>query len=79
MYRDDSPSVAIDVTSEALTNGKRTEGTTFFLAGDKWVYNLGTKDFQEVGSYHAIMVSGDPSEYIIDPTCKGLFIIENRP
>jgi len=56
------PMVSVDVTDEALTNGKRTEGTQFFLAGDKWVYNLATKEFTEVGSYRAIMVSGDPSE-----------------
>jgi hypothetical protein len=72
------PGVAVDVTDYALTNGKRTKGAQFVLAGEKWSFNLATKGFKDVGQYVGSMVSGDPSEYTIDPRCDGLFVIENR-
>jgi len=67
---------AVDVTDDALTSGKRTDGNQFELAGDKWAFNLWTKNYTAVGRYEATMVSGDPSEYVIDPTCRGVFVIE---
>jgi len=65
-----------DVTDDALTPGKRSEGNQFILAGDKWTFNLWTKLYSAVGTYTATMVSGDTDEYRIDPDCEGIFVIE---
>jgi len=65
-----------DVTPDALTSGKRSDGNQFELTGDSWAFNLWTKNYTAVGRYEATMVSGDPSEYVIDPTCRGVFVIE---
>jgi hypothetical protein len=74
------PDVAIDVTPDALSNGKRTDGPEFVvIAGDTWSYNLSTKGFTQTqgdGSYYTTMISGDPDEYVIDPACLGVFVIE---
>jgi len=67
---------AADVTADALTSGKRSDGNQFELTGDSWAFNLWTKNYTAVGRYEATMVSGDPGEYVIDPTCRGVFVIE---
>jgi hypothetical protein len=75
------PSVSIDITEESFPNGKRTSGPEFFRAGGKWHYNLASMGFDDgpdenPDTYTATMISGDPSEYVIGPTCKALFVIE---
>jgi hypothetical protein len=74
------PKVAIDVTPDALSNGKRTDGRQFIvISGDTWSYNLATKGLTEVqgdGSYYATMISGNPDEYVISPACLGVFVVE---
>jgi hypothetical protein len=77
VYEDSAPSVSVDITDDSFNNGKRTDGIEFFLAGDKWIHNLASRGFGESsGTYTGTIESGDPSEYIIDPTCEGLFVIE---
>jgi len=65
-----------DVTDEALTPGKRDDGNQFILAGDKWTFNLWTKNYTADGTYTVTMQSGDTDEYVIDPICKGVFVID---
>ena len=65
-----------DVTDDALTSGKRNEGNQFILAGDKWTFNLSTKLYSAQGSYTVTMESGNTDEYVIDPACEGIFVIE---
>jgi len=65
-----------DVTDDALTPGKRDDGNQFILAGDKWTFNLWTKNYTADGTYTVTMQSGDTDEYVIDPVCKGVFVIE---
>ena len=67
---------AADVVEDALWSGEGTEGNAFELAGTTWQFNLKTKNFNESGRYTATMESGDTNEYVIDPTCKGVFLIE---
>ena len=52
-----------------------TEGNEFEynLVDQVWQYNLKTKDYTAAGTYTITIVSGDDSEYIIDPTCEALF------
>ena len=66
---------AIDVTDDALPVGFGTEGNQFEynLADQVWQYNLKTKDYTAAGTYTITMVSGDDSEYLIDPTCEATF------
>jgi hypothetical protein len=73
------PDVAIDVTPDALSNGKRTDGRQFIvISGDTWSYNLPVKGFTEtgIGQYYASIISGDPDEYVISPGCVGVFVID---
>jgi len=80
----DEMMVSWDVSEYALAPGKSSDGQQFTLAGDKWTFNLSTKvsgqppgsQVGDPGTYTGTMVSGDPSEYVIDPTCTGVFIIE---
>ena len=66
---------AVDVTDDALPAGFGTDGNEFeFAVADGiWQYNLKTKNYSAVGTYAITMVSGDESEYIIDPTCEAAF------
>jgi hypothetical protein len=66
---------AVDVTDDALVNGKGTDGNQFELAGDTWQFNLKTKNYSSTGTYTGSMLSGDPAEYVVDPSCEGVFVI----
>ncbi len=67
---------AVDVTGDALPAGQGTDGNQFSFSGSKWQFNLKTKNYSSSGTYTVTMVSGDASEYTIDPTCAGVFVIE---
>ena len=67
---------AVDVTDDALPAGQGTDGNQFSFSGSKWQFNLKTKNYSSSGTYTVTMVSGDASEYTIDPTCAGVFVIE---
>jgi DNA-binding beta-propeller fold protein YncE len=66
---------AQDVTDDALPAGFGTEGNEFEynLANGVWQFNLKTKNYSAAGTYTITMVSGDESEYLIDPTCEAVF------
>ncbi len=64
----------IDVTDQALAEGLGTDGNQFVFTGDRWQFNLQTKGFSAVGRYVVSMISGDPAEYVIDPTCEVAFL-----
>jgi hypothetical protein len=40
---------------------------------EAWHFNLKTKEYTAAGTYTITMVSGDNSEYIVDPTCEAVF------
>lgn len=63
------------VEVDALPAGQGSEGNQFVYTDDgKWQFNLKTTDFAAAGTYSVMMVSGDDSEYAIDPTCESSFI-----
>jgi hypothetical protein len=67
----------IDVTDDALPAGLGTEGNQFvFTDGDKWQFNLKTIEYTATGTYSIFIVSGNESEYIIDPSCEAQFVIK---
>ena len=67
----------IDVTDEAYPVGQGSDGNQFvFTEEDKWQFNLKTKNYNASGTYHISTISGDSSEYNIDPECTATFIIE---
>jgi hypothetical protein len=67
----------INVTDDALPAGQGTEGNQFVFTDDlKWQFNLKTKNYSAAGTYNIFMVSGDASEYMIDPMCEATFVIE---
>ena len=76
IFDDAMAPMAVDVTDDALSNGKGTDGNEFELSGDKWQYNLRTKNYTADGTYTSTMQSGDTGEYVIDPICEGIFVIE---
>jgi hypothetical protein len=69
---------AQDVTEDALPVGFGTDGNEFEynLADGVWQFNLKTKNYTAGGTYTITMVSGDESEYLIDPTCQAAFVRE---
>lgn len=67
---------AVDVTDQALPAGQGTAGNQFTFHDSKWQFNLETKNYTASGTYTINMVSGDVSEYTIDPTCMAKFVIE---
>jgi len=68
--------VAEDVTDQALPPGMGTKGNQFKYDGEKWHFNLKTKNYTAPGRYTITMVSGDDCEYIVDPTCTAVLLIE---
>jgi len=79
------PLVEIDFTGgypteppgeDFLPAGQGDEGNQFVFTGSRWQFNLQTKNFSGSGTYTIRAVSGDPSEYLIDPTCIATFLIE---
>jgi len=65
-----------DVTADALPAGQGTEGNQFEFSDGKWQFNLQTKNFSGSGTYDIYVLSGDPNEYTINPTCTATFVIE---
>ena len=65
-----------DVTDQSLSAGQGMDGNQFeFADNEKWRFNLKTKNYTSAGSYVITMVSGDPTEYMINSTCEAIFII----
>ena len=78
------PVVAIDFTGgdptdpggeDFLSAGKGDEGNQFVFSGNNWDFNLQSKNFSGTGTYTITAVSGDPIQYVIDPTCTATFVI----
>jgi len=66
----------VDVTDDSLPAGQGTDGNQFEFSGDKWHFNLKTKNYSAMGTYNISMISGDGSEYMINPKCEATFVIE---
>jgi hypothetical protein len=68
---------AVDVTDDVLSVGQGDEGNQFvFTEGERWQFNLSTKNYTSPGTYTVLMQSGDDSEYVIEPTCITEFVIK---
>ena len=66
-----------DVTDEVLPAGLGDEGNQFVFTEDwKWQFNLKTKNYTAAGTYTITMESGDDTEYVIEPKCVAVFVIE---
>ena len=69
--------MALDVTSESLPAGQGTEGNQFvFTSEGKWQFNLKTTNYSALGTYTISIITGNSSEYIINPSCTATFVIE---
>jgi len=64
----------VDVTGDALPAGQGTEGNQFEFGVDKWQFNLKTTNLTAEGTYTITMISGDESEYTINPSCTAEFV-----
>jgi hypothetical protein len=67
---------AIDVSSDSLSAGQGTDGNKFEFPDGRWRYNLKTSNYTMPGTYIVSLISGDPSEYVVDPTCEVEFVVE---
>lgn len=68
---------AVDVSAEALSSGHGTDGNQFDFTDDGiWQFNLKSRNYTAEGTYLVTAVSGDESEYTIDPSCVTSFVIE---
>jgi len=56
------------------TTGRGDEGNMFAFDGTNWAFNLSTRGMAK-GAYVLSAVSGDESEYLIDPTCEVKLVI----
>lgn len=56
------------------TAGRGDEGNMFVFDGTNWAFNLSTRGLAK-GAYVLSAVSGDESEYLIDPTCEVKLVI----
>jgi hypothetical protein len=74
-FRSTTEGDPVDVSADAYPVGWGTEGNQFEynFVDQVWQYNLKTKNYSAAGTYTIKMVSGDDSEYIIDPTCQATF------
>lgn len=67
----------VDVTDDAFPAGQGTDGNQFvFTEEGKWQFNLKTKNYTAPGAYTITIQSGDETEYLIDPICTAIFVIE---
>jgi hypothetical protein len=58
-----------------LSAGRGDDGNQFDCFGGDCQFNLQTKNFSGSGTYEITVESGDPTEYIIGPTCTAVFVI----
>ena len=72
-----APCLRTMITDQALSAGAGTEGNQFEFLDSKRQFNLKTKNYTAAGTYTITMVSGDDTEYLVDPTCTGSFVIIN--
>ena len=64
-----------NVTGAALFAGHGTDGNQFVFTGSNLQFNLKTKNYTASGTYHIKMLSGDESQYTINPTCEAYFVV----
>ena len=63
------------MTGDALPAGQGTVGNQLVFTDDlKWQYNLKAKNYTAIGTYTISIVSGDDTEYGIDPACVTSFV-----
>ena len=68
---------AYDVSNDVLSAGHGTDGNQFEFTNDGiWQFNLKSTNYSAEGTYDVTVVSGDDSEYVIDPSCVTSFIKE---
>lgn len=68
---------AIDVSTDVQWSGQGSEGNQFVFTDDGiWQFNLKSKNYAASGEYMVTVVSGDDSEYAIDPACVTSFQIK---
>jgi hypothetical protein len=73
----DSGGSNADLTNQGLFAGQGTETKQFVFSYDgKWQFNLMTKNYSTLGTYTISILTGDSSEYAIEPSCTAIFMIE---
>jgi hypothetical protein len=66
-----------DVSDDVLSSGQGSEGNQFVFTDDGiWQFNLKSTNYSAEGEYMVAAVSGDESEYTIDPSCVTSFAIQ---
>lgn len=76
MYLAASGGNAVDVTDDVLSSGHGTDGNQFvFTDEDKWQFNLKSRNYTAPGEYVVTAISGNETEYNIDPACVTSFEI----
>ncbi|MFA6147724.1 MAG: hypothetical protein WC899_05900 [bacterium] len=75
----DSGGSNADLTHQELFAGKGTGKKQFvFTADGKWQFNLKTKNYSKPGTYTISILSGNSSEYVIEPSCSAVIVIDKR-
>jgi len=77
MFTSASGDPAIDVTGEVLSSGQGSDGNQFVYTDDGiWQFNLKSTNYTAEGKYLLTAISGDDSEYLIDPACVTSFVVQ---
>lgn len=76
LYDEGIGGVPVDVEDDVLSAGQGTEGVYFvYTENEQWQFNLKTGNHSAPGTYLIEMVSGDSTEYIVEPTCEVSFLV----
>ncbi len=66
-----------DVSDDALSAGLGMDGNMFEYRGDGyWHFNLKVSNYSAPGEYLVTVISGDESEYTVDPSCVSSFLVQ---
>lgn len=77
LYSPGAGAEPVDMTSAVAPAGRSNKGQAFRSSrGDTWIYNLKTKKNLPPGTYTVQIGSGDGTEYVVEPTCTGTFVID---
>jgi hypothetical protein len=68
---------AVDISDEVVSSGQGSDGNQFVYTDDDiWQFNLKSGNYSAPGLYMVTVISGDETEYTIEPACVTSFEIE---
>jgi len=77
IFAESGGGIPVDVSDDVLSAGQGSDGNQFDFTDDGiWQFNLKSNKYTAEGEYLITAVSGDESEYNINPSCVSSFVID---